>query len=204
MGESDKKDIPMRTLAEALGVSATMISKYKKQGCPLTSIEEAQKWKDEHHPAPNKLPKIKIEQADIDKLELNDPRFSDSESLKRALLNEFKAGELVQAAIKSGNTTLIRQAIQIQGEAQKTRTQQKAAYFDLQEREGSLIKAEWVIARDKQLFDSINKMLDQLPAELAARVETLDPIKAKGQATELINDLKSKIVERLEKERDLA
>jgi hypothetical protein len=202
-----KNKVSFRVMGKALGVSAARVTALAKQGMPMDNIEEARRWREENAkyvPKASGEASLVLTSVDLASVDVNDPAYSDEYSLKRALVAEKQAGELLEKAVASGSPGLIRQAIQIQGEAQKTRTAQKAAYLDLQERENTLVKAEWVITRDKQLFDSINKMLDQLPAELAARVETLDPVKTKGQATELVNSLKSKIVERLEKERDLA
>ncbi len=196
----------MRALAKELGVSAAMINKWKKRGMPLNSVSAAKKWREENAKhVPRATGEVSLTLTPIDSASINllDPDYSDESALKRALTAEKQAGELLEKAVENGSPGLIRQAIQVQTEAQKARTLQKTAYLDLQIKEGKLIDATWIIQRDKNLFDSIVKMLDQLPAELAAKVEAPDPHRTQEQARNLINDLKAKIVSRLEKEKAL-
>lgn len=86
-----------KELAEALGISAAMVSKLAKRGMPTDSVERAQRWR-RRHLEPGRVKGVRYERTRQPAL---DP-VQQVEALGRAALGDFKTHEAaLRAALRA-------------------------------------------------------------------------------------------------------
>ena len=181
-------------LAQKWNVSRAAISKFVKAGMPLTSVNDAERWKLSNQKRVSKT-EISLIPSTISSEPLKD---SDAESYKsktslgrlnRAKQAEIVAYSLVATAANNQNPVAMRAAVQGWGEAKKRVAEAEMEHARWEEVSRVTVRMgevqEWIT----KWHGAIRSLLDALPSSLAARANPSDPECAKQAIQDGINQI---------------
>jgi hypothetical protein len=181
-------------LAQKWNVSRAAISKFVKAGMPLTSVNDAERWK-----LSNQKRVSKTEISLIPSHSSSEPsKDSDAElsvsktslgRLNRAKNAEVVAYSLVATAATNKNPVAMRAAVQGWGEAKKRVAEAEMEHARWEEVSRVTVRMgevqEWIT----KWHGAIRSLLDALPSSLAARANPSDPECAKQAIQDGINQI---------------
>jgi len=181
-------------LAQKWNVSRAAISKFVKAGMPLTSVNDAERWK-----LSNQKRVSKTEISLIPSQNSSEPsKDSDAElsvsktslgRLNRAKNAEVVAYSLVATAATNKNPVAMRAAVQGWGEAKKRVAEAEMEHARWEEVSRVTVRMgevqEWIT----KWHGAIRSLLDALPSSLAARANPSDPECAKQAIQDGINQI---------------
>jgi hypothetical protein len=181
-------------LAQKWNVSRAAISKFVKAGMPLTSVNDAERWKLSNQkrvskteisliPSPNSSKPSKDLDAESYKSKTSLGR------LNRAKNAEVVAYSLVAIAATNENPVAMRAAVQGWGEAKKRVAEAEMEHARWEEVSRVTVRMgevqEWIT----KWHGAIRSLLDALPSSLAARANPSDPECAKQAIQDGINQI---------------
>ena len=181
-------------LAQKWNVSRAAISKFVKAGMPLTSVNDAERWKLSNQkrvskteisliPSPNSSEPSKDSDAELSVSKTSLGR------LNRAKNAEVVAYSLVATAATNKNPVAMRAAVQGWGEAKKRVAEAEMEHARWEEVSRVTVRMgevqEWVT----KWHGAIRSLLDALPSSLAARANPSDPECAKQAIQDGINQI---------------
>jgi len=181
-------------LAQKWNVSRAAISKLVKAGMPLTSVNDAERWKLSNQkrvskteisliPSPNSSKPSKDLDAESYKSKTSLGR------LNRAKNAEVVAYSLVAIAATNENPVAMRAAVQGWGEAKKRVAEAEMEHARWEEVSRVTVRMgevqEWIT----KWHGAIRSLLDALPSSLAARANPSDPECAKQAIQDGINQI---------------
>jgi len=181
-------------LAQKWNVSRAAISKFVKAGMPLTSVNDAERWKLSNQkrvskteisliPSPNSSEPSKDSDAELSVSKTSLGR------LNRAKNAEVVAYSLVATAATNKNPVAMRAAVQGWGEAKKRVAEAEMEHARWEEVSRVTVRMgevqEWIT----KWHGAIRSLLDALPSSLAARANPSDPECAKQAIQDGINQI---------------
>jgi len=181
-------------LAQKWNVSRAAISKFVKAGMPLTSVNDAERWKLSNQkrvskteisliPSPNSSEPLKDSDAELSVSKTSLGR------LNRAKQAEVVAYSLVATAATNKNPVAMRSAVQGWGEAKKRVAEAEMEHARWEEVSRVTVRMgevqEWIT----KWHGAIRSLLDALPSSLAARANPSDPECAKQAIQDGINQI---------------
>jgi hypothetical protein len=181
-------------LAQKWNVSRAAISKFVKAGMPLTSVNDAERWKLSNQkrvskteisliPSPNSFEPSKDSDAELSVSKTSLGR------LNRAKNAEVVAYSLVATAATNKNPVAMRAAVQGWGEAKKRVAEAEMEHARWEEVSRVTVRMgevqEWIT----KWHGAIRSLLDALPSSLAARANPSDPECAKQAIQDGINQI---------------
>ena len=181
-------------LAQKWNVSRAAISKFVKAGMPLTSVNDAERWKLSNQkrvskteisliPSPNSSEPSKDSDAELSVSKTSLGR------LNRAKNAEVVAYSLVATAATNKNPVAMRAAVQGWGEAKKRVAEAEMEHARWEEVSRVTVRMgevqEWIT----KWHGAIRSLLDALPSSLAARANPYDPECAKQAIQDGINQI---------------
>jgi hypothetical protein len=181
-------------LAQKWNVSRAAISKFVKAGMPLTSVNDAERWKLSNQkrvskteisliPSPNSSEPLKDSDAELSVSKTSLGR------LNRAKNAEVVAYSLVATAATNKNPVAMRAAVQGWGEAKKRVAEAEMEHARWEEVSRVTVRMgevqEWIT----KWHGAIRSLLDALPSSLAARANPSDPECAKQAIQDGINQI---------------
>jgi len=181
-------------LAQKWNVSRAAISKFVKAGMPLTSVNDAERWKLSNQkrvskteisliPSPNSSEPSKDSDAELSVSKTSLGR------LNRAKNAEVVAYSLVATAATNKNPVAMRAAVQGWGEAKKRVAEAEMEHARWEEVSRVTVRMgevqEWIT----KWHGAIRSLLDTLPSSLAARANPSDPECAKQAIQDGINQI---------------
>ena len=181
-------------LAQKWNVSRAAISKFVKAGMPLTSVNDAERWKLSNQkrvskteisliPSPNSSEPSKDSDAELSASKTSLGR------LNRAKNAEVVAYSLVATAATNKNPVAMRAAVQGWGEAKKRVAEAEMEHARWEEVSRVTVRMgevqEWIT----KWHGAIRSLLDALPSSLAARANPIDPECAKQAIQDGINQI---------------
>jgi len=181
-------------LAQKWNVSRAAISKFVKAGMPLTSVNDAERWKLSNQkrvskteisliPSPNSSEPSKDSDAELSASKTSLGR------LNRAKNAEVVAYSLVATAATNKNPVAMRAAVQGWGEAKKRVAEAEMEHARWEEVSRVTVRMgevqEWIT----KWHGAIRSLLDALPSSLAARANPSDPECAKQAIQDGINQI---------------
>ena len=181
-------------LAQKWNVSRAAISKFVKAGMPLTSVNDAERWKLSNQkrvskteisliPYPNSSEPSKDSDAELSVSKTSLGR------LNRAKNAEVVAYSLVATAATNKNPVAMRAAVQGWGEAKKRVAEAEMEHARWEEVSRVTVRMgevqEWIT----KWHGAIRSLLDALPSSLAARANPSDPECAKQAIQDGINQI---------------
>ena len=181
-------------LAQKWNVSRAAISKFVKAGMPLTSVNDAERWKLSNQkrvskteisliPSPNSSEPLKDSYAELSVSKTSLGR------LNRAKNAEVVAYSLVATAATNKNPVAMRAAVQGWGEAKKRVAEAEMEHARWEEVSRVTVRMgevqEWIT----KWHGAIRSLLDALPSSLAARANPSDPECAKQAIQDGINQI---------------
>jgi hypothetical protein len=181
-------------LAQKWNVSRAAISKFVKAGMPLTSVNDAERWKLSNQkrvskteisliPSPNSYEPSKDSDAELSVSKTSLGR------LNRAKNAEVVAYSLVATAATNKNPVAMRAAVQGWGEAKKRVAEAEMEHARWEEVSRVTVRMgevqEWIT----RWHGAIRSLLDALPSSLAARANPSDPECAKQAIQDGINQI---------------
>jgi hypothetical protein len=181
-------------LAQKWNVSRAAISKFVKAGMPLTSVNDAERWKLSNQKRVSKTEISLIpSQNSSEPLKDSDAELSVSKTslgrLNRAKNAEVVAYSLVATAATNKNPVAMRAAVQGWGEAKKRVAEAEMEHARWEEVSRVTVRMgevqEWIT----KWHGAIRSLLDALPSSLAARANPSDPECAKQAIQDGINQI---------------
>jgi hypothetical protein len=181
-------------LAQKWNVSRAAISQFVKAGMPLTSVNDAERWKLSNQkrvskteisliPSPNSSEPLKDSDAELSVSKTSLGR------LNRAKNAEVVAYSLVATAATNKNPVAMRAAVQGWGEAKKRVAEAEMEHARWEEVSRVTVRMgevqEWIT----KWHGAIRSLLDALPSSLAARANPSDPECAKQAIQDGINQI---------------
>ena len=181
-------------LAQKWNVSRAAISKFVKAGMPLTSVNDAERWKLSNQkrvskteisliPSPNSSEPSKDSDAELSVSKTSLGR------LNRAKNAEVVAYSLVATAATNKNPVAMRAAVQGWGEAKKRVAEAEMEHARWEEVSRVTVRMgevqEWIT----KWHGAIRSLLDALPSSLATRANPSDPECAKQAIQDGINQI---------------
>ncbi len=181
-------------LAQKWNVSRAAISKFVKAGMPLTSVNDAERWKLSNQkrvskteisliPSPNSSEPSKDSDAELSVSKTSLGR------LNRAKNAEVVAYSLVATAATNKNPVAMRATVQGWGEAKKRVAEAEMEHARWEEVSRVTVRMgevqEWIT----KWHGAIRSLLDALPSSLAARANPSDPECAKQAIQDGINQI---------------
>ena len=181
-------------LAQKWNVSRAAISKFVKAGMPLSSVNDAERWKLSNQkrvskteisliPSPNSSEPSKDSDAELSVSKTSLGR------LNRAKNAEVVAYSLVATAATNKNPVAMRAAVQGWGEAKKRVAEAEMEHARWEEVSRVTVRMgevqEWIT----KWHGAIRSLLDALPSSLAARANPSDPECAKQAIQDGINQI---------------
>jgi hypothetical protein len=181
-------------LAQKWNVSRAAISKFVKAGMPLTSVNDAERWKLSNQkrvskteisliPSPNSSEPSKDSDAELSVSKTSLGR------LNRAKNAEVVAYSLVATAATNKNPVAMRAAVQGWGEAKKRVAEAEMEHARWEEVSRVTVRMgevqEWIT----KWHGAIRSLLDALPSSLAARANPSDPECAKVAIQEGVDQI---------------
>jgi len=181
-------------LASKWNVSRAAISKFVKAGMPLTSVNDAERWKlaNQKRVSKTEISSIPPQNSSEPSKELDAESYKSTSSLgrlNRAKQAEVVAYSLVATAATNKNPVAMRSAVQGWGEAKKRVAEAEMEHARWEEVSRVTVRMgevqEWIT----KWHGAIRSLLDALPSSLAARANPSDPECAKQAIQDGINQI---------------
>jgi len=181
-------------LAQKWNVSRAAISKFVKAGMPLTSVNDAERWKlaNQKRVSKTEISSIPPQNSSEPSKELDAESYKSTSSLgrlNRAKNAEVVAYSLVATAATNKNPVAMRAAVQGWGEAKKRVAEAEMEHARWEEVSRVTVRMgevqEWIT----KWHGAIRSLLDALPSSLAARANPSDPECAKQAIQDGINQI---------------
>jgi hypothetical protein len=181
-------------LASKWNVSRAAISKFVKAGMPLTSVNDAERWKlaNQKRVSKTEISSIPPQNSSEPSKELDAESYKSTSSLgrlNRAKNAEVVAYSLVATAATNKNPVAMRAAVQGWGEAKKRVAEAEMEHARWEEVSRVTVRMgevqEWIT----KWHGAIRSLLDALPSSLAARANPSDPECAKQAIQDGINQI---------------
>ena len=181
-------------LAQKWNVSRAAISKFVKAGMPLTSVNDAERWKLSNQkrvskteisliPSPNSSEPSKDSDAELSVSKTSLGR------LNRAKNAEVVAYSLVATAATNKNPVAMRAAVQGWGEAKKRVAEAEMEHARYEETTRQTIRMDEVREFITTWFGAIRNLMDAMPYSLSARANPSDPECAKVAIQEGVDQI---------------
>jgi len=186
--------LTQKEIAEKWGISRARVCTMVKNGMPITSISEAEKWKLVNQKRPGRGRAILSQSTSSSETSATlDAESQRSETplgrLIRGKKAELVAYSLVVQSAKERNPVAMRAAVQGWGEAKKRVAEAEMEHARWEEVSRVTVRMgevqEWIT----KWHGAIRSLLDALPSSLAARANPSDPECAKQAIQDGINQI---------------
>ena len=186
--------LTQKEIAEKWGISRARVCTMVKNGMPITSISEAEKWKLINQKRPGRGKAILSQSINSSETSATlDAESQRSETplgrLIRGKKAELVAYSLVVQSAKERNPVAMRAAVQGWGEAKKRVAEAEMEHARFEEVTRVLVRMDEVREVFGKWLGAIRNLMDAMPSSLAARANPSDPECAKRAIQEGIDQI---------------
>ena len=186
--------LTQKEIAEKWGISRARVCTMVKNGMPITSISEAEKWKLINQKRPGRAKAILSQSINSSETSATlDAESQRSETplgrLIRGKKAELVAYSLVVQSAKERNPVAMRAAVQGWGEAKKRVAEAEMEHARFEEVTRVLVRMDEVREVFGKWLGAIRNLMDAMPSSLAARANPSDPECAKRAIQEGIDQI---------------